>query len=438
MDTYLKWSFKDNPFDTTSLTSDDVGNDLIAGREEEIGKFLRRLYNQPQIVTLEGENGIGKTSLINVGVFRATLKHMRDRSLPFLKSNPLFIPCAKIFQLYPDIKYEDFIQDVFTHVAQTIIKDKESLKKIGIKLPKDIDDVDKWINLPYTTSYQGSIGLATAQFGIGSSIETSTTSGFEKNGLRETIIKWLLQIFPTKNSGGIVCVIDNLELLEKSSSARRIIENMRDSLLTTHGIRWVFCGSSGIVTSILSSPRIEGLLHDPIEIGGILSIYLKDILQKRIDKYKTNESYYLPITESSFKMLYDILKKNIRNTLKYANDFCLWVADDDKQPQTNDEKEDYFVDWLFEKSSKYKHDIEIQLKPKTLKLFLDVIKLRENFGFDDFELFEFETQQHLKLAIRDLETLGLLVCVIDENDHRKKSIQITPKGCFIAYGYSMK
>jgi len=438
MNIYNQWTFKDNPFNTISLTADEIGNDLIAGRDEEIKKFLRRLYNLPQIVTIEGDFGIGKTSLINVGVFRATLKYINDRKNLLIKENPLYVPCNKTFQLRPDIQFSSFFEEVLIEIAQTIIKYKENFKDLGIKLPKNIEEVDSWLNSPYNSSYQGSVGITFAQFGLGKTEETNTSQGFERSGLQEIVTSWLKQMFPSNSSGGIVCVIDNLELLEKSATARKIVENMRDTLLMIHGIRWVFCGSLGIVTSILSSPRLEGILHDPIELKGIPSMFLKDVLQKRIEKFKINNEYYLPLTTDSFALLYDVLKQNLRNTLKFANDYCLWVADNNKKPIMKDEKETLFIDWLIDKSIKYKTDIEKQVKSKSFKLFTDAIQIGGSFAFCDFEVLEFENQQSFKSSINELEKSGLVVCVIDENDSRRKSIQITAKGWFVSHALSMK
>jgi hypothetical protein len=427
MHIYKEWGFSGNPFNTTSLTADKTGNELIAGRDQDIGRFLRRLYNQPQIVTVEGDNGMGKTSLINVAVYRALDDHIKN------KENALFFPCNRIFQISSETNYENFLCEVMIEIAQTIIKYKEDLIKLKVKLPDNIDSIDDWLNSPQNKSYQGSIGLIVAQIGGGISSETNTSQGFLKSGFINVVLNWLKQIFPSKNSGGIVCVIDNLELLEKSTTARKTIENLRDTLLTVHGIRWVCCGSLGIVSSILSSPRLEGFLHDPISIGGINTKYVKDILQKRIELFKLKDSYYLPITNDSFEVLYATLKSNIRNTIKYANEYCIWTVDNDLKPTMKDEKENSFLDWLIGKSMKYKCEIEKHLKPNSLKLFTSALELGDNFAFGDFELFGFDTIHSFRTCVNELEGVGLVINVIDENDQRRRSIHLTEKGWFVSY-----
>jgi hypothetical protein len=427
MNIYQEWNFKDNPFKTTSLPAEIEGDRLIAGREQEIRRLTRRIYNQPQIPTIEGLNGIGKTSLINVAIFRAFKDYLKQRG-----DSPLFIPCIKSFQINEDINADDFIDEVLIEIAQTLIKFKKDLKTLKAKLPDNLDEIDKWLNSPYAKSYQGSIGAATFQVGAGQSIETNTSMGFEKSGFRRAVKNWLKNMFPKSNSGGIVCVIDNMELLEKSHSARKVVEELRDKLFSIHGIRWIMCGSLGIISSIVSSPRLEGLMHDPIQVGGILKMYLNEVFDKRINAYKKNQKYYLPITKQSFSLLYDVLKWNIRNTLKYANDYCVWIDDQGLKPLMKDEKENAFMDWLSEKSHRYLDDVKSQIRPRTFKLFQDSIELEGIFALGDYELFEYTSVQVMRNCIKDLESVGLVVCVIDENDNRRKSIQVTPKGWFVS------
>ena len=402
-------------------------------RESEIRKLSLRLYNQPQIPTLEGLNGIGKTSIINVAIYRTFRKYLENRD-----TSALFIPCISSLQLTENTNSDIFIEKVFTEIAQTLIKYKDNLKSLKLPVPNNINEINRLVNYPHNKSKQMSIGVATIQLGGGQTIETNTSNSFEKNGFQTIIKNWLKQLFPKNNSGGIVCVIDNLELLENSVTARKVVEELRDSLFSTQGIRWIMCGSLGIVSSIVSSPRLEGLMHDPIEINSILKMHLSELFEKRILAYKLNEHYYLPITEQSFMLLYDVLKWNIRNTLKYANDYCTWIVDNELRPISDDDKESLFMKWIVEKSNKYYNNIKNQLDPTELKLFNDVIEINGIFALNDYELFGFSSYHKMKKSVQKLESVGLLISVIDENDRRRKSIQITPKGWFVSNAMNKK
>lgn len=127
-----------------------------------------------------------------------------------------------------------------------------------------------------------------------------------------------------------------------------------------------------------------------------------------------------------------MLKWNIRNTLKYANDYCVWIDDKGIKPIMKDEKENAFMDWLSEKSCRYLDDAINQIRPRTFKLFQDAIELEGVFALGDYELFEYQSPQAMRNCIKSLESVGLVISVVDENDNRRKSIQITPKGWFVS------
>ncbi|MBK7684041.1 MAG: hypothetical protein IPJ26_16990 [Bacteroidetes bacterium] len=64
---------------------------------------------------------------------------------------------------------------------------------------------------------------------------------------------------------------------------------------------------------------------------------------------------------------------------------------------------------------------------------LDIDKNDETISFSDFEKLDFPNINTFKTAIKGLEKLGLVTTVVDENDSRRKSIQVLPKGYFFAY-----
>src|SRR5450631_859150 len=94
---YERWGFQDNPFNTHPLQADERGKTLSVGRVEELAMLTRRIETGPQIPTVEGGVGIGKTSLVNVAAFQL----FRDRLME--SSSPLIIPCREIFQISADL-----------------------------------------------------------------------------------------------------------------------------------------------------------------------------------------------------------------------------------------------------------------------------------------------------------------------------------------------
>lgn len=422
MNIYQNWNFWENPFQTTALPPDKDGKNLLVGRDSEINLIKRRIFNPPAIVCVEGANGVGKTSLVNVAIFDCYEDFFYERT------KTLYIPCLKTFQLNPSKDTEEFIDAVYFSIAQTLIKRSEELKYLGFPIPETSLSIDKWLNSPHLTTYQATAG----PFGLGRNSETNTTEGFQRSGFREILNSWLNEIFPAQSHGSVVCVIDNLELLETSAEARRIVEKLRDELFSLTGTRWMLCGALGIIKSIASTARMEGVLHRPIEVSGIQIKFSKDLFEKRIQHF-SNENWYLPLIEKSFSFLYEVLNQNIRNSLNYADQYCMWTVDNDLRPETDELKDKTFAQWLSNESNSLYDSIRTQLRPRALRLFNDIIGFGGATSPSEFELFGFNSVQAMRPQIAELESTGLVISTIDDTDNRRKSINVTPKGWFVSY-----
>lgn len=416
---YENWGFTGSPFQTTSLPASKFGESLLVGRNPEIASLIRKISSAPKLATLEGLNGVGKTSVVNVACYRLYQDHIQNGN------GPLFIPCRKIFQLNPNQSTQDFIDAVLMEVAQTLIDKGIELKErnIDIKTAK----MDRWLNSPQIETYQGGIWVLQA----GKSSETNTSSGFERSGFRKSVMLMLEQIFPSPEEGGIICTIDNLELLQSSDAARAMLEQLRDELFNIPGLRWVLCGALGIVYGVVASPRLEGYLHKPIEIGGIDAKHSPDILTSRILAYsKKQGEEYLPLLPTDFANLYGLLRGNLRSVLSYADDYCQWVADT-SEPKNDTSKHEAFTNWINTQAEAAYDAIRQELRPKALEVFQKAVKMGGIFSPSDFESFGFNSIPAFRPHIRDLEATGVLVSTQDDGDKRRKTIQITPKGWMI-------
>jgi len=245
-------------------------------------------------------------------------------------------------------------------------------------------------------------------------------------------MSWLEQIFPSPEDGGVICTIDNLELLQSSEAARNKLEALRDELFNFPGLRWVLCGSLGIIFGVVSSPRLDGYLHKPIEVGEIGSDHTTELLESRIAGYgKPGVEPYLPITPKSFEWLYQVLRGNLRSVLNQADDYCQFMFDR-YPPQTDDEKDTEFAQWLLAQAADAYDAAKAQLRPAPLKVFQDACD-RVVFSPGDFSEFGFSSIQAIRPHIRDLESVQLLVSTQDEADKRRKTIQVTGRGWLVKH-----
>jgi hypothetical protein len=426
MNIYQEWGFLDSPFQVTPLPPSELGENLLVGREKELVSLSRKLFNPPKIATVEGLNGVGKTSLVNVAAFKAYRNCLSGWN------GPLLIPCNKVFQLDTSKGADEFIEEVLMAVAQTLIDRAKAIKGLGDSIKTGA--IDRWLNSPQVSALQGGFSIAGNGANIGGNAETNTSSGFERSGFRKEIESWLLQLFPTQNDGGVICVIDNLELLQTSDTVRLLLEQLRDRLLVLPGLRWVLCGALGIVLGTVSSPRLEGFLHAPIEVGGVDDALSAEIYRSRLTAYADSEAQdgYMPLCLEDFEALYNILHRNLRSTLGRADNFCQWVAEQDL-PQTLDEKRSAFSDWLNAEASAALTAAQSALKPRAWEVFSVAIGLGGVFSPSDFHEFSFNSPMALRPHVKDLEDAGLLVSTQDVGDKRRKTIQVTPKGWLVKY-----
>ena len=420
---YVEWGFTENPFSTNPLQANSVGATLLVGRENELKHFYIQLENGPKLPTIEGLNGVGKTSLVNVGTYKLLRMYLEG------KLTKLWIPCDQSFQLSVQKGYSAIVDEIYLSVAQTLLRRAKEIRGMGLEMAEK-NQLNTWLNSPLISSLE--IGIGGILSG-GNSNTANDSSGFEQSGLREIIKKWLLEIFSEGKLGGVVCVIDNMELLETSQHAKQAIEALRDELFNVPGLRFILCGANGIIYGPLASPRLEGKLHKPIEIGGISDDAMSDIYASRLTAYTTNGKPYLPLAVKDFERLYLILNKNMRATLGRADEYCTWVYMNGRKPKGDEEKQCLFESWIVDESNSVYEAISQQMTPRLRDIFIKAINIGGSFSPGQYEQFDCNSIQALRPLVKSLEDLQLLVSQRDEDDQRRKTIHVTSKGYFVKY-----
>lgn len=244
------------------------------------------------------------------------------------------------------------------------------------------------------------------------------------SGFRVQILDWLKEVFPYNQNGGMICILDNIELLQTCDKARKQIEKLRDTLLYYTGIKWVLCGALGIVSGIVSSKRLEGRLHSPIEIGGINQEYISDVLSSRIKVFANDtDNYYLPIRNEDFKHLYKILNNNLRNTLSYANNYCLFIADEGQLPNNDKEKQNKYREWINKESVRVLKSVRI-LGSNKLETLKKCIEFGCELSLSDYADLGFNTLGTLRNHINELVKYSLMSSTTDDGDKRKNNSSV--------------
>ncbi len=418
--------YSQSPYGVDALPPTESGAELLVGRDTEVDTLIRRLIHQTTHPTIEGENGVGKTSLVSVAGYRAMAERLSGERTQF------FLPLPRRpFQLSPGTTADGFRREVYLAVAEGFISHHARLREAELHAP-DVDAVQKLLQSPLFHGSGGGISV----LGSGGTAQHQTTpntsEAFAESGLPHIVEQWLAECFPGTLVGGFICVIDNLEILQTSQNARNILEQLRDTVLAQQGLRWVLCGARGIIRTAASSPRLEGRLSTPIELPPIALEDVPEVVARRLAAFSTREYANPPVDPDGFRYLYEVLNHNLRTALTHAENYSTALADGRLRPTTPEEKLADLKDWLKETTDRYYDDTK-GVGKRAWDVFEGLIILDGQCSPGDYEEFGFTDQSAMRPHVKALEESQLVQSEQDETDNRRKTISITPRGWLIHY-----
>ncbi|WKN20383.1 hypothetical protein [Azotobacter vinelandii] len=387
--------FSDNPYSPRPIQGDEQGVRLLIGREKELKRLTTYLKSSDTHPTVEGPNGVGKTSLVAVSSFLLKKDFLEENSQQAL------LPIPEPFQLTPDETTTSFKRKVLLRVAQAFIDNHDTLKSRGFNAP-DSERVGQWLNSPIFNSKGGGftspIGGLTATHGT----TANTSAGFSEDGFVTTVLTWLRECFPTNSTGGFICTIDNLELLETSKSARALLEGIRDEVLGVKGLRWVLCGARGITRSVASSPRLQGVLADPLLVNPIAEEHIERLISERLGVFAVSSDATVTVNSEGFSHLYRVGGSNLRNAMKYSEDFSFWVVENDALDRIKENPYELIEAWMVELAELYEADTT-GVGGRAWEVFTKLALIGGNTSPSQYEEFGFESNQAMRPHLRSLE-----------------------------------
>lgn len=419
---WVEFGFAENPYVTEPIQANEEGDHLLVGRDTEIRHLEARIRSSGAHPTLEGDNGVGKTSLISVACYR--LRHET--------TSTVFLPAVDdAFQLVPGDTPEQFVRRVYLRIASTIVAEHEFLAQHGLRVPQ-LGDVRAWLSSPVVKGWGASLSLLGQGAGLSGSRSANTSSGFSDAGLTDMVNRWLRQLFPTSQAGGFICVIDNLELLETTVGARTLLEAVRDPLLNRRGLRWILCGARGIMRTSAASPRLSGRIAEPLEVSPISDAYVEAAIERRIERFRIDDDAVAPVGPYSFRLLYEVLNRNLREAFRFAEDFAFWLYGEGETAGTTASFDGLFQVWLATTADR--HNEDTQLGRRAWQVFDQLADRRGWCSPSDFRSFGFNTQSVMRSHIKALEAENLVTTTLhDESDRRRKTIMMTSRGWLVHY-----
>lgn len=418
--------FTDNPYSPKPIAPDETG--ARVGRDVEVGRLVEYLRSAHTHPTIEGPNGVGKTSLVAVAGYRLFDAFSSGHS------QQAILPLREPFQLSADDNPAIFKRRVLLSIAQGLIEHRDLLKGRGFDVP-DTGALNNWINSPIIRGWSGGVSILGTGASAATGAAANSSIGFTELGFENEVKKWLRECLPTLAAGAFICVIDNLELLDTSRAARALLEALRDEVLNLPGIRWVLCGARGIMRSVASSPRLQGVLADPLVLMPIPENDIGTLIKTRIDTFKMGEDANAPVDVQGFIHVYAIGNSNLRNAMKYSEDFSFWAVANKSLPLASSEKLAMIEAWMAETAATYQQDTS-GVGPTAWRVFDQMASVGGGISPSEFADFGFESSQAMRPHLRSLEEANLIESAIDETDNRRKTISITSRGWIVRYSRS--
>ncbi len=134
--------FTQNPYDHLPIAANEAGERLLVGREDEIVRLKRKITSRAAIPTLEGDIGVGKTSIISITAYRLEKNFYQN-------GGPCFLAMEQAFQLDSKEPLEKFSDSVYQKILLKIHKERSDLIARGINVP----DTSKLYNWLMATQY---------------------------------------------------------------------------------------------------------------------------------------------------------------------------------------------------------------------------------------------------------------------------------------------
>ena len=343
----------------------------------------------------------------------------------------------------PKDSADSFCTQVFVEVAQTLLDRASEVRTLGIDL-HGRSALDAWLNSPQIAHVE--IGLK-AYLEVARKTELNESPGFSAHGFENLVRKWLSEVFPARGGGGVVCIIDNLELLETGAKAKKMLERLRDRLLNVEGLRWVFCGAKGIVSSVVASPRLSGYLIRPVmPLASLHPDTIPELLQRRITEFTTEPGKeYLPLLTADLVRLYWILNYNLRDLLAHADDYCMYIFESSHKnlPKTSEDKARRFDSWLKKQTVDEYQALSKMISRDAWELLDTAMSedMRGSFGPGDFNYFKKNSFRSIEYKtfltyMGKFEDLGVVTRTLlgDEGDERRRILfTVTSKGALVHF-----
>jgi hypothetical protein len=167
-----------------------------------------------------------------------------------------------------------------------------------------------------------------------------------------------------------------------------------------------------------------------MELGPLGKRHVTEVVQKRVEHYRISPDAIAPVRREGFGLLFAILGSNLRNALKYAEQFSFWMWRH-YEAIPREERAELLLTWLAEVADKHVEDTRIG--GAAWHVFDQLVARGGSCSPSDHEDFGYSSPMAMRPQIKALEETNLVASVLDEADRRRKTITVTPRGWLVDY-----
>ena len=142
MSVWDRLGFRENLYATPPLPGNAEGSRLLVGRDAEVEELQDHWSSYDTHASVEGANGVGKTSLVAVAAYRDMVAREAARK-------PLIIPMDDVFQLTSEAA--GFENRVYLALARSLLTHEDRLAKAGYPV-SDLNGLRHWMDSPVNKS----------------------------------------------------------------------------------------------------------------------------------------------------------------------------------------------------------------------------------------------------------------------------------------------
>jgi len=408
-DVWRDFGFIGNPLDPRPLGISHSDRQLIVGRDDEFRQFMVLSSNLQGAIIVEGNIGVGKTSLVNAAQHDLVKKG--------------FLPSHQTIEVSETTEPSNLILSSLSNLVYSLERAHGAnacMKNPSLRDGKQL----------VTSTAQSDWGVQLSVLGTGGGIQRQQAVTAPPAPVLATMTQkldaWMnaaLQKYSCK--AGIVPV-NNFDRLPEQELVE-LLNRSRDLVLLRPNILWVLIGKIGMFNALESQARrvSEIITGQPIVLNPLPLEKVHQAIEVRVKRFAAEPGAKLPVDKKFVDMLYEVSGGEIRFIFKRLTDIVYEVMS--RLPSVETIPSDLAMNVLRALAERRLSDLPLSKGDQSI-----LRKMAESpFRIRDYARFKLSSQQALWKRVRRLMKMELLQ---SERKGPRNVVYRTVADVNIAYG----